>query len=33
MLVLFFSLTIMLYKLVCECYTIDEATSRYYKIG
>ena len=33
MLVLFFSLTIMLYKLVWKWYTIGEATSRYYKIG
>ena len=32
MLVLFFYLTIMLYKLVWKWYIIDEATSRYYKI-
>lgn len=32
MLVLFFSLTIMLYKLVWKWYTIGEATSMYYKI-
>lgn len=32
MLVLFFSLTNMLYKLVCKWYTIGEVASRYYKI-
>ena len=32
MLVLFFYLTIMLYKLVWKWYIIDEATSMYYKI-